>query len=141
MFRQLRVVVSSRAGYIGGDLPDPSYGNHQGHAEAIEITFDPALVSYCTILEHFFQVHDPTTYEQQGSDFGSSYLSAIFYTDERQKETALATIADIEASGLWPGPALTEINPDERFWEAGPEHQNYLQRHPGSFSCHFIRAN
>ena len=104
--------MSTRAGYTGGDIANPSYGNHQGHAEAIEIVFDPAVVSYRAVLEHFFQVHDPTTYEQQGSDFGSSYRSAIFYTDEQQKETALATIAEIEASGLRPGPVVTEINPD-----------------------------
>ena len=104
MFRRLRGVVSTQVGYTGGDLPNPSYGNHQGHAEAIEIVFDPAVVSYRAILARFFQVHDPTTYQQQGSDFGPSYRSAIFYTDEQQKETALATIAEIEASGLWPGP-------------------------------------
>jgi peptide-methionine (S)-S-oxide reductase len=141
MFRRLRGVVSTRVGYTGGDLPNPSYGNHQGHAEAIEIVFDPAVVSYPAILERFFQVHDPTTYEQQGSDFGPSYRSAIFYTDEQQKETALTTIAEIEASGLWPGPVVTEINPEEPFWQAEPEHQNYLQRHPRGYSCHFVRPN
>jgi peptide-methionine (S)-S-oxide reductase len=141
MFRHLRGVLSTRVGYTGGDIPNPSYSSHQGHAEAIEIVFDPAMVSYRAVLEHFFQVHDPTTYEQQGSDFGSSYRSAIFYTDEQQKETALATIAEIEASGLWPGPVVTEINPEEPFWEAEPEHQDYLRRHPGGYSCHFIRPN
>jgi peptide-methionine (S)-S-oxide reductase len=139
MFRQLRGVVSTRVGYTGGDIPNPRYDSHQGHAEAIEIVFDPAVVSYRAVLEHFFQVHDPTTYEQQGSDFGPSYRSAIFYTDEQQKETALATIAEIEASGLWPGPVVTEINPEEPFWRAEPEHQDYLQRHPGGYSCHFVR--
>jgi peptide-methionine (S)-S-oxide reductase len=113
----------------------------KGHAEAIEIIFDPAVVSYRAILERFFQVHDPTTYQQQGSDFGPSYRSAIFYTDEQQKETALATIAEIETSGLWPGPVVTEVNPEERFWQAEPEHQDYLQRHPGGYSCHFIRPS
>jgi peptide-methionine (S)-S-oxide reductase len=141
MFRRLRGVVSTRVGYTGGDIADPSYGKHQGHAEAIEIVFDPAVVSYRAVLGHFFQVHDPTIYEQQGSDFGSSYRSAIFYTDEQQKETALATIAEIEASALWPGPVVTEINPEERFWQAEPEHQDYLQRHTGGYSCHFIRPN
>ena len=141
MFRRLRGVVSTRVGYTGGDIATPSYGNHEGHAEALEIVFDPAVVSYRTVLEHFFQVHDPTTYEQQGSDFGPSYRSAIFYTDEQQKETALATIAEIEATGLWPGPVVTEINPEERFWQAEPEHQDYLQRHPGGYSCHFVRPN
>ena len=141
MFRRLRGVASTRVGYTGGDIANPSYGNHQGHAEAIEIVFDPTVVSYRAVLEHFFQVHDPTTYEQQGSDFGSSYRSAIFYTDEQQKETALATIAEIEASGLWPGPVVTEINPEEPFWQAEPEHQDYLQRRPRGYSCHFIRPN
>ena len=112
IFRRLRGVASTRVGYSGGDIANPSYGDHQGHAEAIEIVFDPAVVSYRAVLEHFFQVHDPTTYEQQGSDFGSSYRSAIFYTDEQQKEMALATIAEMEASGLWPGPVVTEINPE-----------------------------
>jgi peptide-methionine (S)-S-oxide reductase len=141
MFRRLRGVASTRVGYTGGDIANPSYGNHQGHAEAIEIVFDPAVVSYRAVLEHFFQVHDPTTYEQQGSDFGSSYRSAIFCTDEQQKEMALATIAEIEASGLWPGPVVTEINPEEQFWQAEPEHQDYLQRRPSGYSCHFIRPN
>lgn len=141
MFRRLRGVVSTRVGYTGGDLPHPSYGDHHGHAEATEITFDPEVISYRAILEYFFQVHDPTTYEQQGSDFGPSYRSAIFYADEQQKETALATIAEIESSGLWPGPVVTEINPGERFWQAEPEHQDYLQRHPSGYSCHFIRPN
>jgi peptide-methionine (S)-S-oxide reductase len=141
MFRHLRGVLLTRVGYTGGDIPNPSYGSHQGHAEAIEIVFDPAVVSYRAVLEHFFQVHDPTTYEQQGSDFGPSYRSAIFYTDKQQKETALATIAEIEASGLWPGPVVTEINPEEPFWQAEPEHQDYLQRHPGGYSCHFVRPS
>lgn len=141
MFRRLRGVVSTRVGYTGGDLPNPTYGNHHGHAEAVEVVFDPAVVSYRAILEHFFQIHDPTTYEQQGSDLGPSYRSAIFYTNEDQKETALGTIAEVETSGFWPGPVLTEINPEEWFWQAEPEHQNYLQRHPGGYSCHFIRPN
>jgi peptide-methionine (S)-S-oxide reductase len=141
MFRRLRGVVSTRVGYTGGDLPNPSYFNHQGHAEAIEIVFDPTVVTYRAILECFFQLHDPTTYEQQGSDFGPSYRSAIFYTDEQQKDTALATIDEIEASGLWPGPLVTEINPEELFWQAEPEHQDYLQRHPGGYSCHFFRPS
>ncbi|MCA6104255.1 peptide-methionine (S)-S-oxide reductase MsrA [Bradyrhizobium australafricanum] len=141
MFRRLRGVVSTRVGYTGGDLPNPNYCDHQGHAEAIEIVFDPTVVTYWAILECFFQVHDPTTYEQQGSDFGPGYRSAIFYTDEQQKDTALATIDEIEASGLWPGPLVTEINPEELFWQAEPEHQDYLQRHPGGYSCHFFRPN
>ena len=139
LLRRLRGVVSTRVGYTGGDSHDPTYNGHHGHAEAVEIVFDPQLLSYRALLEHFFQIHDPTTYEQQGSDYGPSYRSAIFYTNDRQQETALATICDIEASGLWPGPVFTEINPEERFWEAEPEHQHYLQRHPGGYSCHFVR--
>lgn len=99
------------------------------------------VVSYRSILEQSYQIHDPTTYEQQGSDFGPSYRSAIFYTDERQKETGIKTIAEVEVSGLWPGPVVTEINPEERFWQAEAEHQDYLQRHPSGYSCHFIRPN
>jgi peptide-methionine (S)-S-oxide reductase len=141
MFRRPRDVVSARIGYTGGEIANPSYGDHRGHAEAIEIVFDLTVVSYRAVLEHFFQVHDLTTYEQQGSDFGSSYRSAIFCTDEQQKETALATIAEIEASGLWPGPVVAEINPEEPFRQAEPEHQDYPQRRPRSYSCHFIRPN
>jgi peptide-methionine (S)-S-oxide reductase len=141
LFRRLRGVVSTRVGYTGGDAVNPSYGDHGDHAEAIEIVYDPSVIRYRSILEHFFQVHDPTTYEQQGSDFGPSYRSAIFYTDQQQKETALETIAEIEESGLWPGPVVTEINPDERFLPAEAEHQDYLQRHPGGYSCHFVRPN
>jgi peptide-methionine (S)-S-oxide reductase len=141
MFRSVRGVGSTRVGYTGGDLPNPTYGNHHGHAEAIEITFDPLIVSYRAILECFFQIHDPTTYEQQGSDFGQSYRSAIFYTSAQQKETALETIAEIEASALWPGQVVTEINPEDQFWEAEPEHQDYLQRHPQGYNCHFVRPN
>jgi peptide-methionine (S)-S-oxide reductase len=137
MFRRLRGVVSTRVGYTGGDLPNPSYGSHHGHAEAIEV----AVVSYRAILEHFFKIHDPTTYEQQGSDFGPSYRSAIFYTDEQQKEVALVTIAEIENSGLWPGPVVTEINPEERFWEGESEHQDYLQRCPNGYNGHFVRPD
>jgi peptide-methionine (S)-S-oxide reductase len=141
LFCGLKGIVSTRVGYIGGDVLNPTYGNHDGHAEAIEVVYHPDVVSYRSILEHFFQIHDPTTYEQQGSDYGSSYRSAIFYTDEIQKETALQTIAEIEASRLWPGPIVTEINPEETFWQAEPEHQNYLQCHPGGYSCHYVRPN
>ena len=139
LLRQKRGVVSTRVGYIGGETADPTYDDHHGHAEAVEVVFDPAVLSYRSLLELFFQIHDPTTYEQQGSDIGPSYRSAIFYTDKRQMEVALATIEDIEASGRWPGPVLSEINPEEPFWEAEPEHQNYLARHPRGYSCHFAR--
>jgi len=139
LLRRARGVVSTRVGYTGGEMPSPSYARHHGHAEAVEVTFDPSVLSYRSLLELFFQIHDPTTYEQQGSDIGPSYRSAIFYTSESQKEVALTTIAEIEASGLWPGAVVTEINPEEVFWEAEPEHQNYLVRRPGSYSCHFAR--
>lgn len=134
-------VLATRTGYVGGEMPDPTYRNHHGHAEAVEVTFDPAVLSYRALLELFFQIHDPTTYEQQGSDFGPSYRSAIFYTDEHQKDVALTTIAEIEASGRWPGQVVSEINPEEPFWEAEPEHQKYLKRHPGGYSCHFARPD
>lgn len=139
LLRRPRGVISTRVGYIGGDTPDPSYARHQGHAEAVEVIFDPSVVSYRCILELFFQIHDPTTYEQQGSDVGPSYRSAIFYISEAQKEAALTIIDEIEASGRWPGPVVTEINPEETFWEAEPEHQKYLVRHPGGYSCHIAR--
>jgi peptide-methionine (S)-S-oxide reductase len=139
LLRRARGVVSTRVGYTGGETPSPTYARHHGHAEAVEVTFDPSVLSYRSLLELFFQIHDPTTYEQQGSDVGPSYRSAIFYTSEAQKEVALATIAEIEASGRWPGAVVSEINPEEAFWEAEPEHQNYLVRRPGGYSCHFAR--
>jgi peptide-methionine (S)-S-oxide reductase len=141
LLRRTKGVVSTRVGYTGGEMPNPTYGNHHGHAEAVEVVYDPSLLSYRALLELFFQIHDPATYEQQGSDFGPSYRSAIFYTNDVQKEVALATISDIEASGRWPGPIVTEINPEERFWEAEPEHQGYLLRHPGGYSSHFLRPH
>ncbi len=141
MLRRARGVVSTRTGYTGGDMADPTYARHDGHAEAVEVTFDPSVLGYRALLELFFQVHDPTTYEQQGSDVGPSYRSAIFYTTETQRDVALATIAEIEASGRWPGPVVSEINPEERFWEAESEHQKYLARRPGGYSSHFARPN
>ena len=139
LLRRAKGVVSTRVGYIGGEMPDPTYARHHGHAEAVEVTFDPSVLSYRTLLELFFQIHDPTTYEQQGSDVGPSYRSALFHTSEVQKEVALETVADIEASGRWPGAVVSEINPEEPFWEAEPEHQKYLVRRPGGYSCHFVR--
>lgn len=139
LLRRAKGVVSTRVGYIGGEIPDPTYARHYGHAEAVEVAFDPSVLGYRALLELFFQIHDPTTYEQQGSDVGPSYRSAIFYTSELQKEVALATIDEIEASGRWPGPVVSEINPEEPFWEAEPEHQKYLVRHPGGYSCHIAR--
>jgi peptide-methionine (S)-S-oxide reductase len=134
-------VVSTRVGYTGGDVPNATYRNHGTHAEAIEITFDPATISYRQILEFFFQIHDPTTRNRQGNDVGTSYRSAIFYTSDEQKRIAEGTIADVNASGLWPGRVVTAVAPAGAFWEAEPEHQDYLQRIPDGYTCHFIRPN
>jgi peptide-methionine (S)-S-oxide reductase len=132
-------VISTRVGYTGGDVPNATYRNHGTHAEGIEIIFDPEVISYREILEFFFQIHDPTTKNRQGNDIGQSYRSAIYYVDEAQKECALDTIADVEASGLWPGKVVTEVEPVGDFWEAEPEHQDYLQRFPHGYTCHFPR--
>lgn len=134
-------VQQTRVGYTGGDVPHATYRNHGTHAEGIEILFDPAVISYREILEFFFQIHDPTTLNRQGNDLGMSYRSAIFYTDETQKTTALETILDVDASGLWPGKAVTEVEPAGDFWEAEPEHQDYLQRLPNGYTCHFVRPD
>ena len=134
-------VVSTRVGYSGGDVANATYRNHGTHAEAIEIVFDPSLTSYRQILEFFFQIHDPTTQNRQGNDIGTSYRSAIFYTDDAQKAVAQDTVADVDASGLWPGKAVTEIAPAGPFWEAEPEHQDYLERYPSGYTCHFIRPD
>jgi len=139
LIRKLPGVVSTRVGYTGGEVANATYRNHEGHAEAIEIVFDPARTSYRALLEFFFQIHDPTTRDRQGGDIGSSYRSAIFYVDEGQKAVAEDTIADVEASGLWPGKVVTEVMPAGEFWEAEPEHQDYLQRYPAGYSCHFPR--
>ncbi|HEY4318838.1 MAG TPA: peptide-methionine (S)-S-oxide reductase MsrA [Herbaspirillum sp.] len=141
LLRRYPGVVSTRVGYTGGDVPNATYRNHGTHAEAIEITFNPETISYRQILEFFFQIHDPTTSNRQGNDTGGSYRSALFYTDERQRQTIAETIADVEASGLWPGKIVTEVAAAGSFWEAEPEHQNYLERHPGGYTCHFIRPN
>lgn len=141
LLREPAGVLSTCVGYIGGENENPTYGRHPGHAEAVEVIFDPARLSFRRILELFFQIHDPTTYEQQGNDFGASYRSAIFYTNGDQKEIVLETIAEIEASGRWSGPVVTEINPAEVFWEAEPEHQEYLRRHPQGYSCHLARPS
>jgi peptide-methionine (S)-S-oxide reductase len=139
LFREQPGVVSTRVGYTGGSSTDPTYRNHPGHAEAIEITYDPDETDYRALLEFFFQIHDPTTKNRQGNDVGTSYRSAIFYLDDDQKQIALRTIADIEDSGRWPGTVVTEVNPAGEFWEAEPEHQNYLQRYPSGYTCHYIR--
>ena len=141
LIRKLPGVVSTRVGYSGGDVANATYRNHGTHAEAIEIIFDPDQISYRRILEYFFQIHDPSTRDRQGNDRGKSYRSAIYYADKAQHETALQTIADIDASGLWPGPAVTEVEPIGPFWEAEPEHQDYLEDRPGGYTCHFPRAD
>ena len=134
-------VIATRVGYTGGDVPNATYRNHGTHAEAIEILFDPEILSYRQLLEFFFQIHDPTTRNRQGNDVGTSYRSAVFYTTPEQKVTAEETIADVNASGIWPGPVVTEVVPAGPFWEAEPEHQDYLQRIPNGYTCHFIRPN
>ncbi len=140
LIRRLPGVVSTRVGYTGDDrTPNATYRNHGDHAEAIEILFDPAKTSYRRILEFFFQIHDPTTRNRQGNDVGQSYRSAIFYTSDRQKQIAEDTIADVDASGLWPGKVVTEVEPAGPFWEAEPEHQDYLQHYPDGYTCHFVR--
>src|SRR3954463_14654645 len=141
LIRKLPGVVSTRVGYTGGDTPNATYRNHGTHAEGIEIVFDTAETSYRRILEYFFQIHDPTTRNRQGGDVGSSYRSAIFYTSDEQKRIAEDTIADVDASGLWPGKVVTEVVPASDFWEAEPEHQDYLLRNPGGYTCHFVRLN
>ena len=140
LHRKLPGVVRTRVGYTGGDVANATYRNHGSHAEGIEIVFDPQAISYRRLLEFFFQIHDPTTVDRQGNDRGASYRSAIYFTDEAQRRTALDTIADVEASGLWPGKAVTTIEPAGPFWEAEPEHQDYLQRIPNGYTCHFPRA-
>jgi peptide-methionine (S)-S-oxide reductase len=139
LIRKLRGVVSTRVGYSGGDVPNATYRNHGTHAEAIEIVFDPKLTSFRELLEFFFQIHDPTTLNRQGNDIGLSYRSAIFYTTPEQEKVARDTIADVEASGLWPGRVTTEVAPVGDFWEAEPEHQDYLERYPDGYTCHFVR--
>ena len=139
LIRKLPGVISTRVGYTGGDVPNATYRHHGTHAEAIEILFDPAQTSYRRLLAFFFQIHDPTTPNRQGNDLGTSYRSAIYYVDDRQKAIALDTIADVEASGLWPGKVVTEVEPVGDFWQAEPEHQDYLERIPNGYTCHFPR--
>ena len=141
LIRRYPGVLKTRVGYSGGDVPNATYRNHGTHAEAIEIVFDPSVISYRQILEFFFQIHDPSTANRQGNDVGLSYRSAIFYTSEEQQSVALETIADVDASDLWPGKVVTELAPAGDFWEAEPEHQDYLERIPNGYTCHFIRPN
>jgi peptide-methionine (S)-S-oxide reductase len=139
LIRKYPGVITTRVGYTGGDVPNATYRKHGTHAEAIEITLDPSKITYRKLLEFFFQIHDPTTRNRQGNDVGTSYRSAIFYTNEEQKRVALDTIADVDASGIWPGKVVTEVVPAGPFWEAEPEHQDYLEHYPNGYTCHFVR--
>lgn len=141
LLRRRPGIVSSRVGYTGGSTPDATYRRHGSHAEAVEVIFDPTVISYRQILEFFFQIHDPTTRNRQGNDVGASYRSAIFYTSDGQRRIAEDTIADVDASGLWPGKVVTEVVAASDFWEAEPEHQDYLLQNPGGYTCHFVRPN
>ena len=141
LLRKLDGVVSTRVGYSGGDVPNATYRNHGTHAEAIEVVFDPQRLSYRKLLEFFFQIHDPTTKNRQGNDMGASYRSGIFYLTDEQRDVAEDTIADVNASKLWPGAVVTEVKKAGPFWEAEPEHQDYLLRYPGGYTCHFPRPN
>ena len=139
LIRKMSGVISTRVGYSGGDVRNATYRNHGTHAEAIEIVFDPRILSYRQLLEFFFQIHDPSTRNRQGNDIGMSYRSAIYYTSPEQERVARDTIADVDASGIWPGKASTEVAPAGDFWEAEPEHQDYLERYPDGYTCHFVR--
>ncbi|MBO9099162.1 MULTISPECIES: peptide-methionine (S)-S-oxide reductase MsrA [unclassified Rhizobium] len=141
LIRKMPGVVSTRVGYSGGEVRNATYRNHGNHAEAIEINFDPSKISYRDLLEFFFQIHDPSTPNRQGNDVGPGYRSAIFYVNDEQKRIAEDTIADVDASKLWPGKVVTEVSPVGDFWEAEPEHQDYLERIPNGYTCHFIRPN
>jgi peptide-methionine (S)-S-oxide reductase len=141
LLRSFPGVITTRVGYTGGNIANATYRNHEGHAEAIEIVFDPQQLTYRRLLEFFFQIHDPTTLNRQGNDTGTSYRSAIFFTTDEQKRIAEDTIADVNASELWPGKVVTEVVPAGAFWEAEPEHQDYLERIPNGYTCHFIRPN
>jgi peptide-methionine (S)-S-oxide reductase len=141
LIRKIPGIKSTRVGYSGGDVPNATYRNHGTHAEAIEITFDPNILSYRQLLEFFFQIHDPSTVNQQGNDLGVSYRSAIYYTSDAQRQIAIDAIADVDASGLWPAKVVTEVEPESDFWLAETEHQDYLERVPNGYTCHFIRPN
>jgi peptide-methionine (S)-S-oxide reductase len=141
LIRKMPGVVSTRVGYTGGDVKNATYRHHGTHAEGIEVTFDPAIMSYRKILEFFFQIHDPSTKNRQGNDQGTGYRSGIYYTDEAQRLEAINTIADVNASGIWPGRVVTEVEPAGDFWLAEPEHQDYLEKFPNGYTCHFARPN
>ena len=139
LIRKLPGVSDTIVGYTGGDVPNATYRNHGSHAEGIRIEYDPEVIGFRDLLVYFFQIHDPSTLDQQGNDMGSSYRSEIFYTSEQQREVALKVIEDVNASGLWPGKVVTRVSAASDFWEAEPEHQDYLQRYPSGYSCHFAR--
>jgi peptide-methionine (S)-S-oxide reductase len=141
LLRKRDGVISTRVGYTGGENANATYRNHPGHAEAVEITFDPERISYRDLLEFFFQIHDPTTKDRQGNDIGSSYRSEIFYTTDEQRRVAEETIADVDASRIWPGKVVTQVSEAGPFWEAEPEHQDYLQRYPNGYTCHYVRPD
>ncbi|MQY41941.1 peptide-methionine (S)-S-oxide reductase MsrA [Epibacterium sp. SM1969] len=141
LIRKMPGVITTRVGYTGGDVENATYRNHGTHAEGIEIIYDPSQISYRKLLEFFFQIHDPTTPNRQGNDTGMSYRSAIYYTNDAQKAEAFTTIEDVNASGLWPGKVVTEVEPVGDFWEAEPEHQDYLERTPNGYTCHFARPD
>ena len=141
LLRRYDGVLSTRVGYSGGSNRFPTYRDHPGHAEAVEVVFDPTRISFRDLLEFFFQIHDPTTRNRQGEDVGKSYRSAIFFTTEEQRRIALDTIADVDASGLWPGKVQTEVSASTGFWEAEPEHQDYLLKNPGGYTCHWVRPH
>lgn len=141
LFRKLPGVQNTRVGYTGGEVENATYRNHGNHAEALEVEFDPAQTSYRELLEFFFQIHDPTTVDRQGNDRGKSYRSAIYYHSDSQRQAAEEIIKEIDASGIWPGKVVTEVEPVSSFWEAEPEHQDYLLRNPGGYTCHFVRQD
>lgn len=141
LIRKMPGVISTRVGYTGGDVPNATYRDHGTHAEGIEIMFEPSKISYRELLEFFFQIHDPTTPNRQGNDRGLGYRSAIYYVNDAQHQTAMDTIADVEASGIWPGKVVTEVDPVSGFWEAEPEHQDYIERIPNGYTCHFVRPD
>jgi peptide-methionine (S)-S-oxide reductase len=141
LLRKLPGVIRTQVGYTGGEVPQATYRNHAGHAEAVEIVFDPSQITYREILAYYFQIHDPTTPDRQGNDIGSSYRSEIFYTTEAQKAIATQMIRDVDASGLWPGRVVTRVSPAGEFWEAEPEHQDYLQHYPDGYTCHYPRPD
>jgi peptide-methionine (S)-S-oxide reductase len=139
LIRNMPGVISTRVGYSGGDVPNATYRNHGSHAEAIEVVFDPEQLSYRQLLEFFFQIHDPSTPDRQGNDRGPAYRSGLYFTSETQRAVALDTIADVNASGLWPGQVSTEVKAAGPFWQAEPEHQDYLQHYPNGYTCHWVR--